>query len=140
MNYFHIRLYLILINAIKLFICNSNNAAKTIEILREKYHLSNLGQKSIYKFFNIIRKCISQYYFGVYKIEKFVDNNEYKNIAIDESLFVHIHDGTQGWVVGMIVIPTKSIRLEIVHKCTEEILKKLIKHHNGYNNTIIIDG
>ena len=130
----------ILINAIELFICEDNNAAKTIEILRERYHLSSLGQKNIYKLFNIIRKCISQYYFDVYQIEKFVDNNELKNIAIDESLFVHDHDGTQEWVIGMIDIQTKNIRLEIVHERTEIILKKIIKHHIGYNNTIISDG
>ena len=60
-----------------------------------------------------------------------------KNIAFDESLFVHDHNGTQEWVVVMIDILTKNIGLEIVHGCTVEILKKLITHHIGYNNTII---
>ena len=55
----------IFINAIELFILDDKNAAKTIEILRERYHLSELGQKNIYKLFNIIGKCISQYYYNV---------------------------------------------------------------------------
>ena len=63
----HTLLY-ILINAIELFICDDKNSEKTIETLRERYHLSELGQKNIYKLFNAIRKCISQYYYYVYKI------------------------------------------------------------------------
>ena len=62
-----------------------------------------------------------------------------KNIVIEESLFVHDHNGTQEWVVGMIDIQTKNIWPEIVHERTVEILKKLITHHIGYNNTIIND-
>ena len=54
--------------------------------MRERYHLSSLGQKTIYKLFNIIRKCISQYYFDVYKLSKLADNNALKNIDVDESL------------------------------------------------------
>ena len=130
----------ILINAAELFICDNNNGIKTIEILRERYHLSSLGQKNIYKFFNILRKCISQYYYDVYNLEKFADNNALKNIAVDESLFVHDYDGTQEWVIGLIDIQTKKIRLELAHERNENILKKIIQHHVGYNNTIISDG
>jgi len=130
----------ILINATEIFICDNNNGTKTIEILRERYHLPSLGQKTIYKFFNIVRKSISQYDYDVYNLEKFADNNGLKNIAVDESLFFHDHDGTQEWVIGLIDIQTKNIRLELAHKCNENILKKIIQHHVGYNNSIISDG
>ena len=62
--------------------------------MRERYQLPAIGHKTIYKLFMVIRKCISQYYFDVYQIEKLVENNNLRNIAIDESLFVTENDGS----------------------------------------------
>lgn len=66
---------------------------KTIEYIKEIYQSNYIGDKIIYKLFNIIRKCIRQYYFNVYHIEKLAYDNELKNIAIDESLFLHDYSG-----------------------------------------------
>ena len=99
-----------------------------------------MGQQTIYKLFEIIRKCIAEYYNNVYKIEKLAYDNELKNIAIDESLFVHDYNGDQEWVIGLIDIGTKNIRLELVKQRNTEIIKKIILHHVGKNNTIISDG
>lgn len=85
----------IFINANEQFICEDINETKTMEFLRKRYQLSSLGQKTIYKLFLVIRKCISQYYFDVNKLDKLVENNALRNIAIDESLFVHEHEGSQ---------------------------------------------
>ena len=57
--------------------------------LNEKYKLSTAGQKTIFQFFNIIRKCIAQYHEKTYKLGKIVYDNEHKNVCVDESLFVH---------------------------------------------------
>lgn len=130
----------ILINAIELFITEEKNAKKVIEILNERYQLNYMGQQTIYKLFGIIRKCITEYYNNVYKIEKLAYDNELKNIAIDESLFVHDYNGQQERVIGLIDIGTKNIRLELVKQRNTEILKKIILHHVGKNNTIISDG
>ena len=113
--------------------------SKTIAYLRERYQLSSLGQKIIYKLFNIIKKCISQLFLWGISIRKFVENNSLRNIAVEESLFVQEHDGTQEWVIGLIDIHTKNIRLELVHEGNNEIMKKIIQHHIGYTNTIIND-
>lgn len=43
---------------------------KVIELLNERYQLNYMGKQNIYKFFEIIRKCIAEYYNNVYKIEK----------------------------------------------------------------------
>ena len=51
------------------------------------YH--QLIKKTIFRFFNIISKCISQYNEETYKLEKLVYDNEQKNEWVDESLFVH---------------------------------------------------
>ena len=83
-----------------------------------------IGEKTIYKLFNIIRKCIAQYYFNVYNIEKLAYDNELKNIAIDESLFLHDYNGQQEWVIGLIDIGNKNIRLELVKQRNTEIIKK----------------
>ena len=43
---------------------------------------------------------------------------------MDESLFTHINN-TQQWLVGMINITTKNIRIEIVNDRTTETLKMI---------------
>lgn len=62
-----------------------------------------------------------------------------KNIAIDESLFVHDYNSDQELVIGLIDIGTKNIRLELVKQRNTEIIKNIL-HHFGKNNTIISDG
>ena len=39
--------------------------------------------------------------------------------------------------MSMIDIQTKNIGLEIAYERSIDIIKKLMKHHIGYNNTII---
>ena len=70
-----------------MFISEDVNATKTIKNINEKFKLSSLGTKSIYKLFKFIRKCIAQYLNDVYQNEKLVNDNQFKNIGIDESLF-----------------------------------------------------
>lgn len=43
------------------------------------------GQKTIFQFFNNIRKCITQYYNKIYKLERLVYDNEHKNVYVDQS-------------------------------------------------------
>ena len=99
-----------------------------------------MGQQTIYKLFGIIRKCIAEYYNNVYKLEKLAFDNELKNIAVNESLFVHDYNGQQEWVVGLIDIDSKNIQLELVKQRNTDIIKKIILRHVGRNNNIIIDG
>lgn len=115
----------VLINAIELFITEEKNAKKVIEFLNEKYQLNYMGQQTIYKLFGIIRKCIAEYYNNVYKLEKLAFDNELKNIAVNESLFVHDYNGQQEWVVELIDIGSKNILLELVKQRNTDIIKKL---------------
>ena len=55
-------------------------------------------------------------------------------------MFLHDYNGQQEWVIGLIDIENKNIRLELVNQRTTEIIKKIIIHHIGKNNTIITDG
>ena len=55
---------------------------------------------------------------------------------MDESLFTHINN-TQQWVVGMINITAKNIRIEIVNDRTTETLKMIIAKHLGKGNIIL---
>ena len=57
---------------------------------------------------------------------------------MDESLFTQINN-TQQWVVGMINITTKNIRIEIVNNRTTETLKMIIAKHLGKGNIIHTD-
>ena len=130
----------ILITALDLFICEDFNATKSIKYIQEKYNLNSLGQKNIYNYFILIRKCLAQYYKDKYEYEKLAYTNELKNIAVDESLFVKDINGVQYWIIGLINVETKEIRLEIVTERSEEIIKKIILHHIGSGNNIITDG
>ena len=105
----------ILVNSIEQFICEDKNASQTNEYLGERYQLSTLGQ-TIYRLFMVIKKCISQYYFYVYKLEKSVETNNW-----EMSLLIDCH---KNWVIGMIDIKSKNIRLELVHERSTEIFKK----------------
>ena len=57
---------------------------------------------------------------------------------MDESLFTHINN-TQQWVVGMINITAKNIRIEIVNDRITETLKMIIAKHLGKGNIIHTD-
>ena len=49
----------ILVQSIEALLCDGKHATKTIEFINEKYKLSTTGQKTIFQFFNIIRKYIA---------------------------------------------------------------------------------
>ena len=55
-------------------------------------------------------------------------------------MFVHEYDGKKVWIIGLIDIVNRNIRMEIVHKRNEVIMKEIIMHHIGINNTIKTDG
>ena len=43
--------------------------------------------------------------------EKLAYESEYKNIGIDESLFIHDENGEQEWLIGLIDISNGIVRL-----------------------------
>ena len=88
----------------------------------------------------MIRECIAQYYKEIYLYEKLAYESEYKNIRIDESLFIHDENGEQECLVGLIDISNGKVRLELVKEHNADIMQKIIKHHVGENNIIISDG
>lgn len=72
--------------------------------LNFNYNLLAMGKINIYKLLNIFRKCCDQYYEDVYKNEKLLYDNEFKNVAVDESLFLHDNFGKKEWLIGLIDI------------------------------------
>ena len=78
-----------------MFICEDKNAAQTIKNIEEKFKLSASGATSIYNLFKFIKQRIAQHLIDVYKNQKLVYDNQYKNIAIDESLLVRENSGKQ---------------------------------------------
>ena len=85
----------------------------------------------------MIRQCIAQYYKEVYLYERLAYESEYKNIGIDDSLFIRDENGIQEWLVRLIDISNGKVRLEVIKESNADIMKKIIKHHVGENNTII---
>ena len=116
----------LLIEAIEEFICHEQNSTKVITNLNNKYNLSAFVQKTIYNLFNLIKKYISQNYIDVNRQEKLVQNNQFKNVCIDESLFLHNSKGIQEWLIGLIEVESKKIRLEIVNERSEKNIKNIV--------------
>lgn len=75
----------ILIEGIENVIYQGKDDTQTYAYINKKYNLTTAGQKTIFRFFKIIRKSIAQYYLEHNKIEKLTYENEGKNIYIDES-------------------------------------------------------
>ena len=92
----------LLIKAITMFIDEDSNATKNIKFLQSIYNLNSFGHKSIYDLYSMIRKLIAHYYNNVYKTEKLTYDDQMKNIAVDESLFVTDVIGIKYWVIGLI--------------------------------------
>lgn len=68
-----------------------------------------------------IRKVIAENYKEKYKNN--LIGNEYINVALDESLFIHENHGSPIWVVGAIQTDTKAIRLDIIPQRNSQNLK-----------------
>lgn len=66
----------ILITTLDLFIPEEFNSTKSIKYLQDKYNLNSLAQKTIYNFYFLIQKCLSQYYKDKYEYEKLAYTNE----------------------------------------------------------------
>lgn len=66
----------ILITNLYLFICEEFNSTKSIKYLQDKYNLNSLAQKTIYNFYFLIWKCLSQYYKDKYEYVKLAYTNE----------------------------------------------------------------
>lgn len=72
---------------------------------------------------------------NIYKIDKLAYTNSNKIIAIDESMFTHI-ENSQQWVVGLINLSSKQIRIEFLNDRSEDTLKKIIELHINKGNII----
>ena len=57
-----------------------------------------------------MRKIFAYYLKDSYKIEDISAPNEMENFAVDESLFI-TYNNLQYWVIGIINIATRAIRL-----------------------------
>ena len=118
----------ILYKIIKFWISENKNEKQIKLKLEEKNHKETVNSKLIYETLTICRKAIATYIINIYQIERLAFTNANNVIAMDESLFTHINN-TQQWVVGMIHITTKNIRIKIVNDRTTEALKMIIAKH-----------
>ena len=118
----------ILYKIIKFWISENKNAKQIKLKLEEENHKETVNSKLIYETLTICRKAIATYIINIYQIERLAFTNANNVIAMDESLFTHINN-TQQWVVGMIHITTKNIRIKIVNDRTTEALKMIIAKH-----------
>lgn len=115
------------------------NAKKAYELitntLKENININTL--RAIYK---EIRNIICRYYFILYQSESLGEFNAHEYFSIDESLFTHLKDGTQIWVIGIINNLTKDFRLEATKSRDAETLEKFLINYIQPGNTIICDG
>ena len=77
----------------------------------------------IYSFILTCRKKIASYLRNFYSLERLASNYSNIIIYVDESHFTH-QQGLQTWVVGLINLDNKAIRLEVVSNRNEATLKQ----------------
>ena len=115
---------------------NENKNVKQIKIkLEEDYNIDNVDTRFIYAFVSNLRKAIAVHLRNTYILDRLANINDNQRIAVDESFFTH-NANVQQWVVGLINIDTKEIRLELVSNRNQNTLKYIIEKHVGRGNII----
>ena len=118
---------------------NENKNVKHIKCkLEEDYNIENVDTRVIYAFVSNLRKAIATHLRNTYILDRLANINANQRIAFDESLFTH-NANIQQWVVGLINIDTKEIRLELVSNRNQNTLKYIIEKHVGRGNIINTD-
>ena len=84
-----------------------------------------------------MNNAIYRYYLNLYKSENFSEENKNETYTIEESLFTHLKDGTQDWVLGIKNNRTKTFVLQAITKRDPIILEKFLKEHIKSGNIIV---
>ena len=123
---------------LKLWIFESKNAAEIPSKIINDYQNLIISKQKILEILNYMRNIIAYYLKDIYKIEDIWEPNAMDKFAIDESLFIN-YKNTPYWVMGIINVTTRAIRLEISPIIDVETLKSIIITHINIGNVIISD-
>ena len=123
---------------IKLWLFQNNNATEIYKIYRNEIPNINISLIHISEIIHKLREYIAHYLKDIYAIEDISIENGLNRYAIDESNF--ISDGNiTTWVIGIIDIATRKIRLEYVNNRNTDTIKKIINAHIKKGNIIVSD-
>ena len=123
---------------LSLWLHDECNAKQIVNKLKDIYSIDKLNIKTIYKFLHLCRTLIANYIRTIYVLEPLAYKDAEANLAVDESLFTH-YGGVSQWVIGIVDIESKSIRLEVVSQRDEDTLKIIINKHIMIGNNIYTD-
>lgn len=123
---------------IKLWIFESKNVDEIYSKILNDYSNFPLRNQKIFEIISYMRNIFAYYLKDIYKIEDMSTPNEMANFAVDESLFINYHN-MQYWVIGIINVATRVIRLEISPIRDTNVLKDIIKTHIKSGNISISD-
>ena len=122
---------------IKSFLCIELNTEATFQYLRDKNII--ISKREINNIYKAMRIYIQKYLLVVYNSENISKKNNFKNFAVDESLFGH-RNNKQLWLLGAINTETQVFRIEPTYERTTENIKKFIGAYINTGNYIITDG
>ena len=129
----------IILYIIKLWLFDNKNTSEIkIKIDNE---IPNINFSLLYTS-NILKKLrqyIAQYIKDTYVLEDISEANKYERFAIDEWKFPS-DNNFNFWVIGIININARKIRLEMSENRDQEGMKKIIRSHIKRGNIIISDG
>ena len=115
------------------------NAKKSFAMIKNTLK-ENINLNIIREIFKEIRKIIARYYRIIYQAEYLSERDSNSFFSIDESLFTHLKDGTQIWVIRIIDNQKKDFLIEATKNRDLESLKTFLVNYIEQGNTIICDG
>lgn len=100
---------------------------------------STISKRTIRNIYKVIRNEIKTYYSISYKSEEFSSIGANEFYGIDESMFTHLKDRTQVWILGIINNVTKNFVIQPTISRDSNTLKKFVKQFIQPGNILVND-
>ena len=123
---------------IKLWLFENKNANEIHNKFRTDFSNINISLIRITEILQKLREYIAHYIKDTYILEDISEENRMPSFAIDESNFYSDGNSTT-WVIGIINITSRKIRLEFSHDRNTSTMKKIIGAHIKKGNIIVSD-
>ena len=123
---------------IKLWLLENKNTMEIHKKFKNDFPNISISLIHVTEILQKLREYIAHYIKDVYKLEEISIENEMSTFAIDESNF--FSDGNiTTWVIGIINIASRKIRLDFSYDRNTNTMKKIIGAHVQKGNIIVSD-
>ena len=123
---------------IKLWLFDNKNASDIYNKFKNECPNINISLLHISEILQKLREYIAHYIKDIYSIEDISQENRMERFAMDESNFVTDGNITT-WVVGIINVTSRKIRLEYPENRNTNTIKKIVHAHIKKGNIVVSD-